>query len=371
MTHIQVPFIDLKQRFEEEKSELMACVERVLEKGALVLTPELAKLEEEVCEFTGSKFCIGLNSGTDALMMALWANGIGRGDEVIQPAVSFVATTGAISHVGATPVMCDVGDDNLIDVAKIEERITTRTKAIMPVHWAGKMCDMDAIESIANKHGLLVIEDSAQAMGSYINGRHGGTFGQSGAISCHPLKVFNGVGDGGLLLTNDEQIAQKVMLYRNHGTAARDDIAIYGVNSRLDIIHAEVLRYRLQKVHDVISRRRNNAKLYKELITVKDVHLPVEKVDQGFVDSFVMFLIFAERRDQLKKYLEKFGIETLVYYGTPLHLHRAAQIYEYRRGDFPVAERNCSQVLALPHHQHLTAEQIAYVASKINDFYGA
>jgi dTDP-4-amino-4,6-dideoxygalactose transaminase len=367
---MNIPFIDLKQRFEEEKTELMGCIERILSKGALVMTPELREFEENVEKYSGAVHCIGLNSGTDALMLSLWASGIGKGDEVIHPPISFVATTGSIVHIGATPVFADVGPDSLIDPAKIEEKITKKTKAIMPVHWAGKMCDMDAIFKIAKAHNLIVLEDSAQAMGSYYKGKHGGLFGPSGAISCHPLKNLNAMGDGGLLLTNDDDIAKRVRLYRNHGLESRDNVVMYGVNSRLDVLHAEVLKMRLAKLDDVIARRRRNANLYRELIKANEVYIPAERTSEGYVDSYVMFIVQAEKRDALKAFLQEHGIESLVYYGTPLHLHKAAQtLSPYKRGDFPIAEAQCDKVLALPHHQHLTQDQVAYVAEKINQFY--
>lgn len=366
---MHVPFIDLKLRFLEEKEEILKAVNNVLEKGALVLTPELRELEEAVENYTGAKHCIGLNSGTDALMMALWAEGIGKGDEVIHPVVSFIATTGAIVHVGAKPVFCDVNSDGLIKVDEIESKITKKTKAIMPVHWAGKICQMDELIALAESYNLKIIEDSAQAMGSYYKGKHGGVFGSSGAISCHPLKNFNAVGDGGLLLTNNDEIQEKVTLYRNHGTASRDNVVIYGVNSRLDVINGEILKFRLKKLKNIIDRRRNNANLYRKLITCNEVYIPPEKIDEGYVDSYVMFIVQAQNRDKLKSYLDECEIESLIYYGTPLHLHKAAERFNHKRGDFPIAEKQCDMVLALPHHQHLNEDQISFVSEKINFFY--
>jgi dTDP-4-amino-4,6-dideoxygalactose transaminase len=370
MSGVKIPFIDLKERFVEEREELLACVEATLAKGHLVLTPELAEFEEMVQDYTGARHCVGLNSGTDALMLGLWAAGVGKGDEVIHPPISFVATTGAIVHVGATPVFADVRDDQLIDPEDIERRITPRTKAIMPVHWTGKMCDMDAIADIAKRHGLIVLEDSAQSMGSTYKGKHGGLFGLSGAISCHPLKNLNALGDGGFLLTDDDEVARKVRLYRNHGLEGRDNVVLYGVNSRLDVLSAEIMKFRLKKLDDVIARRRRNADLYRRLITAPEVYIPAERTDEGYVDAYVMFLIQAERRDDLQAHLREQGIETLVYYGTPLHLHKAAERLGHRKGDFPVAERQCEKVLALPHNQQIGEDQVAYVAEKINGFYG-
>ncbi len=371
MSDIKVPFIDLKQRFIEERDELLACVEATLAKGHLVMTPELREFEKMVEGYTGAKHCIGLNSGTDALMMGLWAAGIGKGDEVIHPAVSFVATTGAIVHVGATPVFADVGSDQLIDPADVERKITPNTKAIMPVHWTGRMCNMDALTTIAEKHNLIILEDSAQSMGTRYKGKHGGLFGASGAISCHPLKNLNALGDGGFLLTDDDDVARRVDLYRNHGIESRDNVVMYGINSRLDVLSAEVMKFRLKKLDDVIAKRKHNADLYRELIKADEVFIPSERTEEGCNESYVMFITQSERRDELQSYLRQNGIESLVYYGTPLHLHKAAEQWGCKKGDLPVAEAQCKKVLALPHHQQLNDDQVAYVADTVNSFYGA
>lgn len=365
---VKVPFIDLKQRYEEEKTELLACVERVLSQGHFVLTQEVSEFEEAAAKYIDVKHVVGLNSGTDALMMALWANGIGRGDEVITTPVSFVATTGSIVHVGAKPVYVDVRDDQNIDPAKIEAAITPRTKAIMPVHWIGRIADMNAIMQIADKHKLLVVEDAAQTMGAYYHGKHGGSQGHAAGFSAHPLKNLNALGDGGFMGTNDAEIARKVRLYRTHGLESRDSCVMYGVNSRLDSLNAEILKFRLQRLKSVVDRRRRNTEIYRKLIKQGPVYIPPEKPYEH--NSYVMFIVQADRRDHLKDYLAERGIESLVYYGTALHLHKAAAKLGHKKGDFPVAERQCERVLALPHHQHLTEDQIAYVAESVNKFYG-
>jgi dTDP-4-amino-4,6-dideoxygalactose transaminase len=369
MSEMKVPFIDLQQRYVEEREELLACVERVLAKGHFVMTEEVFELEQKIVEFTGAKHCISCGNGTDGLMLALWALGIGRGDEVITTPISFVATTGSIAHVGATPVYVDVREDQNIDPAEIEKKITPKTKAIMPVHWGGRVADMDAILDIAKRHKLFVIEDSAQSMGAYYRGKHGGTFGDAGTISAHPLKNLNAIGDGGLLLTNDDEIARKVRLYRNHGLQDRDTCVMYGVNSRLDSLNAEVLKFRLTRLKSVVERRQRNVDIYRQRIRAKEVFIP--PVESHLVHSYVMFIVQAERRDELKKYLEGRGIQSLVYYGTALHLHPAAKKLGYKRGDFPKAEHQADRVLALPHHQNLSADQVAYVADAVNVFYGA
>ena len=365
----KVPFIDLKQRYEEERGEILACVENVLSKGHLILTEEVNEFEQQASEYINVKHVIGLNSGTDALMMALWAYGIGRGDEVITTPVSFVATSGSIMHVGAKPVYVDVCDDQNIDPNKIEQAITPKTKAIMPVHWGGRIADMDSIMQIAERHNLLVIEDAAQAMGAYYRGRHGGSFGDASAYSAHPLKNLNALGDAGFMSTNNDEVNRKVRLYRSHGLESRDNCVLYGVNSRLDSLNAEVLKYRLQKLKQIVDRRRHNVELYRSFIKPGPIYIPEEKSYEH--NSYVMFITQADRRDELKDYLLTHGIESLVYYGTPLHLHKAAQSLGVMKGSLPVAEAQCEKVLALPHHQNLTDDQIQYVSEKVNAFYGS
>jgi dTDP-4-amino-4,6-dideoxygalactose transaminase len=368
MTELKVPFIDLQQRYQEEKAELLACVDRILTKGHLVMTEEVGEFEKRVVEYTGAKHCVSCGNGTDALMLALWALGIGKGDEVITTPISFVASTGSIAHVGATPVYADVRDDQNIDPAEIEKKITPKTKAIMPVHWSGRIADMDAIMDIARRHKLFVIEDAAQTMGAFYNGRHGGTFGNVGTFSAHPLKNLNALGDGGFLVTDDEEMANKIRLYRNHGLKDRDTCLFYGVNSRLDSLNAEVLMYRLKRLDGVVAARRKNVDLYRKHIRAKEVFMPADKAQEK--NSYVMMITQSERRDELQAFLSKRGIQSLVYYGTPLHLHPAAARLGYKRGNFPVAEAQADRVLALPHHQQLGEEQIQYVANAVNDFYG-
>ena len=367
MSDIKIPFVDLKLRYQDEKQELLACVERIFSQGHFVLTEEVSTFEQNVTEFTGAKNCVALNSGTDALMMAMMALGIGKGDEVITPPNSFVASTGAIAHIGATPVFVDVGDDQNMDPAKIESRITPRTKAIMPVHWTGRIAAMEEIMDIARRHELFVVEDAAQSMNAYYDGRHGGTMGNVGAFSAHPLKNFNAAGDAGFLITDDDRVADKVRLYRNHGLQDRDTCVLFGVNSRLDALHAEILSFRLGRLKSVVERRRRNVKIYRELIKPGPVYIPPCQPREE--NAFVMFIIQCDERDRLQAYLRQRGVESLVYYGTPIHLQPAAASLGYQPGDFPVAERQAGRVLALPHHQYLDEDQISYVADAVNQFY--
>lgn len=364
---MHVPFVDLKQRIAEERDELRACIDAVLDDAQLVLGPHVASFEAAAARTIGIGHVVALNSGTDALMMALWALGIGKGDEVITTPVSFIATTGAIVHVGARPVYVDVGVDQNLDPARIEAVITPRTKAIVAVHWAGRIADMDPILAIAHARNLVVIEDAAQAIGATYRGRNAGTFGAAAAFSAHPLKLLAALGDAGYLATADADVARRVALHRTHGLAGRDTCIEYGINSRLDALHAAILERRLARLPTVIERRRRHVALYRDLvrqgpITVPD-EAPHERVAWAFCNAH------ADRRDELRAHLATHGVETQLYYGTALHLHPAAAQLGYRRGDFPVAEAQCDRVIALPHHQHLTDDQIAYVAERINEFY--
>ena len=367
MTGPRIPFLSLTPG--EDAPAIRTAIDRVVSRGWFVLVPEVEAFESEFAAAAGAAHAVGVGNGTDAIALILRALGIGAGDEVITTPISFVASTGSIVQAGATPVYADVRDDQNVDPAEVEKKITSRTKAIMPVHWGGRIADMDPIVDIAKRHGLHVIEDAAQSMGAYYKGRHGGRFGVVSAFSCHPLKNLNAIGDGGFMLTDDDEIARKSRLYRNHGLQDRDTCVFYGINSRLDVIHAEVLSFRLGRLKEVVERRRKNVNLYRQLIKAKEVFIPPCKPHEE--NAFVMLITQAERRDELQAHLSKRGVQSLVYYGTPLHLQPAAARFGYKRGDFPVAERQAARVLALPHHQNLSDDQVRYVADAVNAFYGA
>lgn len=364
---MKIEIIDLKKRFKEEKHEILKSIKRVLKKGNLVLTPEVQRFEESISKFTGAKYCLGVNSGTDALMMSLWSSGIIRGDEVITSPISFIASVSSIIHVGAKPVFVDVKDDLNINPDLVEAAITNKTKAIMPVHWTGRVCEMDKIMKIAKKHNLIVIEDAAQSMGSYYKNKHAGTFGKISAFSTHPLKNLNALGDGGFIITNEKKLFDKIKLYRNHGLKGRDNVEIIGVNSRLDSLHAEILSFRLKRLKKIILRRQKNINLYRKLINTTKISIIEDKKIEK--NANVMFITLCEKRDQLQKYLKKFNIQSLIYYKTPLHLHKATKFLGYSKGDFPNAENITTKVLSFPHHQHLSRKEIEFVCKKINYFY--
>ena len=362
-----ISLIDLKLRYEDERQELLPIIDKVLSSGNYILSDENVKLEKEINEYLGTKYCLTLNSGTDALMMSLWALGIKKGDEVITSAISFIATIAAIAHVGAKPVLVDVKDDLNIDENKIEEKITSNTKAIMPVHWTGRMSNMEAIHKIAKKKGIKVIEDAAQAIGSMINQSRPGKFSDLATFSTHPLKILNAVGDGGFIVTNHEEVYEKIKKYRNHGMIGRDNYEFFGVNSRMDSLNAAVLRFRLKKVDKVILKRNENINYYRQKINLHEFIIP--DCDKDQINSFTMFVCQALRRDELQKYLVDNGIQSLIYYGTPLHLHTASKTLNYKKGDFPKAEELCNKVISIPFHQHLKKEEKNYIVEKIIEFY--
>ena len=362
-----IEILDLKKRYQEEKHEILNCIKRVLKKGNLILTPEVQNFEKSICKFSGSKYCLGVNSGTDALMMSLWSVGVKKGDEVITSPISFIATASSIIHLGAKPVFVDVNNDLNINSDLIEQAITKRTKVIMPVHWTGRVCNMEKILKIAKRHNLIVIEDAAQAMGAYFKNKHAGTFGKISAFSTHPFKNLNALGDGGFVITNEKRLYDKIKLYRNHGLRGRDNVEIIGVNSRLDSLHAEILNFRLRRLKNIISRKRKNIEYYKKFVNTES--MKILESNKNEKNSYSMFVALCERRDELQKYLQRFKIQTRVYYKTPLHLYKATKYLGFTKGDFPNAEKFAKQVLSFPYHQHLTKKEIKFVCKKINDFY--
>ena len=337
---MKVDLIDIKYRYLDEHQMILKSINKLLKKGNLVLTEEVASFENNISEYTGMKYCLGLNSGTDALMMALWALGIKKNDEVITTPISFIASAGAIVHVGAKPVFVDIKDDLNIDPSLIENSITSKTKAIMPVHWGGKVCDMDPIISLGKKYNIPIIEDAAQGMGAYYKGRHSGTFGEISAFSGHPLKNLAAIGDSGFIVTNNKKLYDKIKLYRNHGMVSRDKTSFFGVNSRIDAVNAEVLSYRLKKLKSVIIKRNRNVELYRKYL---NNNILIPENNKYEINSYVMFLTLCKDRDKLQNYLKKYNIQTLVYYGTPLHLHGASEHLGYKKGDFPIAESVCKK----------------------------
>jgi dTDP-4-amino-4,6-dideoxygalactose transaminase len=292
---------------------------------------------------------------------------IGPGDEVITAPNSFIASAAAIVQVGARPVFVDVLDDQNLDPDGIEAAIGPRTRAVMPVHLTGRVAAMDRICAIARRHGLAVVEDAAQSMGSRLCGRASGTFGDAGCFSAHPLKNLNAVGDAGFLITDDAAVARRVRLLRNHGLADRDTVTEWGVVSRLDTLQAAVLMHRLERLPSIVARRRRSARLYQSLLDAGHVFCPPCRPQE--FNSFHTFVVQVDCRDGLQAYLADQGIGTAIHYPVPIHQQPAAVELGYRRGDFPVAEWQAGRIVSLPVHQSLDPGDIAYVAETINAFY--
>ena len=358
---------NLKEVYREEKNEIYRCIDRVLKSGSLILSKENLKLEKKIGKLAKQKYCLTLNSGTDALMMSLWASGIKKGDEIITTPLSFVATVNSIIHLGAKPVFVDVSDDLNMDPYLIEKSITKKTKAILPVHWGGRICNMDLICKIAKKNNLIVIEDSAQAFGAYYKNRHAGGFGDVSAFSLHPYKNLSGLGDGGFIVTNKKKIYQKIKMYRNHGLSETNNIELSGVNSRLDSIHAAIVNFRLKRLKFNINSKRRNVNLYRKLIKTEKVKIIKEKTNER--NTYSIFNILCENRDKLQNYLKKFNIETSVYYKTPIHLYKSTKYLGYKKKDLPNIAKLAQKFLSIPIHKNLKFKDIKFISEKINNFY--
>ena len=361
-----IPYVNLAAQWHEERSELLPVIEKILESGQYVGGEEVDLFEKEVSAKFKVKHAIAVNSGTDALFLGLMALGIKSGDEVITPPNSFVASTAVVVNAGAIPVFVDVKEDQNIDPKLIEKSITANTKAIIAVHLTGRMCDMEAICHIASQHNLAVVEDAAQSAGSKFMNRHSGSWGDIGCFSAHPLKNLAACGDAGFVTTNNDEIAKKIQLLRNHGLATRDRMDQYGYVSRMDALQAAILRYRLRRLPSIIERRRTHASLYRSLLNMDKLFQPEDLITE--FNTFHTFVIQLDKREQLRQFLIERRIETAVHYPLPIHLQPACRPLGYESNSFPVAELQAKKILTLPVHQNLTAEQITRVADSVNEF---
>lgn len=362
----EVRYVDFPAQFDSEHAPLMEIVERVFRDGIFVGGAAIGRLEEAVAAYCGVAHAVALNSGTDALILAMRALDIGPGDEVITPPNSFIASTGAIVALGATPVFVDVLPDQNIDPDLIEAAITERTKAIMPVHLTGRVAAMDRICDIAKQHDLYVVEDAAQAFGSRFNEALAGSIGDVGCFSAHPLKNLNAAGDGGMIVTDDADVAAKVRLYANHGLIDRETASCFGTVSRMDTLQAEILLFRLGGLAEIYEKRRANAELYRSYLDTSRVFVPA--CGDAEYNTFHTMVIQVDRRDDLKRALSDAGIGTAIHYPVPIHLQPAARVLGYGAGDFPQCERQAGQIISLPIHQYLEDADIRYVADTINEF---
>ncbi|MEM7466127.1 MAG: DegT/DnrJ/EryC1/StrS family aminotransferase [Pseudomonadota bacterium] len=357
----------LPQQFAEH-AEIFRKIEELLKNSDFTLGEEVDMFEANFAATQNAQFAIGVGSGTDALFLSLKALGVGPGDEVITTPYTFYATIGAIVTAGATPVFVDVKDDYNIDPSKIESAINSRTKAILPVHWSGLTCDMDAICEIAANNGLAIVEDACHAIKAHSNGQSAGTFGNTGCFSMHPLKNLNVWGDGGVVVTSDAELRDKLSLMRNHGLINRDETAMFAYNSRLDTIQAIVANELLKKIDDITEARIDNASFFDStLADIPQISVPLR--DPSKKQVFHIYCILAERRGELQAYLIEQGIDAKIHYPIPMHLQPAAREFGYKPGDFPKAEAICDNVISLPVHEFITSEQREFVASHVRRFY--
>ena len=364
---MEVKYLDLPRQFSDEA--LWQALREQFGRAQFILGENVKAFEARFAELCQTAFALGVNSGADALFLALKALGIGTGDEVITVPNSFVATAGVIVAAGATPVFVDVGADYNIDVNLIEPAITAKTKAILPVHLTGNPADMPRILAIAKRHQLYVIEDAAQAVLAAIDGKVVGSFGDAGCFSLHPLKNLNVGGDGGVLTTNSAEMYEKVSLLRNHGLKNRDEIEFFGYNSRLDTIHATVALHGLKSLAEITEIRRKHARIYdRELQALAEFVTVPPRRDEVY-QVFHTYVVQVKRRAELMPYLQEHGVETKIHYPMPIHLQKPCLAMGCKRGDFPVSEQQAAAIVSLPIQQYLTEAQIHYVVARINAFY--
>jgi dTDP-3-amino-2,3,6-trideoxy-4-keto-D-glucose/dTDP-3-amino-3,4,6-trideoxy-alpha-D-glucose/dTDP-2,6-dideoxy-D-kanosamine transaminase len=369
INNFKVPFVNLGIHYKNLKDEIIQKFDDISSQGSYVLTNELNEFEKNFANFCGTKYAIGVANGTDALILSMKAIGIKEGDEVITAPNSFIASAGAIAAVGATPVFVDVNEDYNINPDLIENAITEKTKAIMPIHLTGRPAEMNKIIEIANSHNLKIIEDAAQAIGAEYKGKKVGSFGISGCFSLHPLKNLHVQGDGGIITTNNTEFFEKIIKLRNHGLKNRDECEFWGYNSRLDSIQAGIGNIKLKKIDDWNNRYREIASIYREGLKEINNHLIVPKDKDYENPVYHNFVIETQRRDELVQHLLNNGIETKVHYPIPLHLQEAASSLGYFKGDFPVCELQTTKILSLPIYPELTNEQIELVIKNIKSFF--
>jgi dTDP-4-amino-4,6-dideoxygalactose transaminase len=363
-----IPFVDLAASHAPIKSELLAAISRVIDSGMYILGEEVEIAEQAFAALCGTRYAIGVNSGTDALVLSLRALGVGPGDEVITAANSFVASAGCAALLGARPVLVDVGPDFNLDPTCVERAITPRTRAIIPVHLGGRPAPMDEIQRIARKHDLYVIEDAAQAVCAEYRGERVGSLGTIGCFSLHPLKTLSVIGDGGMITTNDSVVYERIRTLRNLGLRTRDDAVEWSSNSRLDTLHAATLLVKIPHVDAWTERRRRHAQLYRELLEeLPEVQTPDELSHERAV--YQVFKIMADDRDALQAHLLAQGIGSAVHYAKPIHRQSVGARLGYRAGDFPVTEYQARRILSLPVYHTLEAADIEHVAGAIHAFY--
>jgi dTDP-4-amino-4,6-dideoxygalactose transaminase len=377
---MKVPLLDLNAQHDPIRKDLLRAMEQVLDQNNFILGREVTQLEERVAAYSNTHHAVGVSSGTDALLAALMALDVKSGDEVITTPLSFFATVGAIVRLGAKPVFIDVDPLTYnLDSSRLESAITSRTRAVIPVHLYGQCADMDPILEVSARHGLAVVEDAAQAIGSeYRDGRRAGSMGQAGCFSFFPSKNLGGLGDGGMVVTNDEKLDERLRVLRVQGGKPKYHHRVVGGNFRLDTMQAAVLNVKLGHLDRWTALRQQHADLYERLfrdigLGERDVRLPKAAYKAKGIPHYHIynqFVIGVSRRDQLQAHLKNKGIGTEVYYPVPLHRQECLQPLGYQEGDFPEAERACRELLALPVYPELNEDQLHYVVQAVGEWFG-
>ncbi len=364
---MKVRYSYLKQQF-SNCSDLWKNLKQFVSTEDFTLGKELKKFEKNFAKLIGTKYAVGVNSGTDAIKLSLKALGVSTGDEIITAANTFVATVGAITEIGAKPVFIDCDDTFCMDVDLLEKKITKKTKAIVPVHFTGYMTDMPKLVNVAKKYNLPVVEDACQSILASINNKNAGCWGDFGAFSLHPLKNINVWSDGGIITTNNKNFYKKLLLLRNHGLIDRDTVKICGYNSRLDTLQAVVGNWILPSAKKIANQRIKNANFYdKEFSKLKEITIPPRVKGKKIV--YHLYVIFAKYRDDLLKYCLKKGIEAKVHYPKPMYLQENLKFLKHKKGDFPVTDSHTKKIITFPCDQHLTKKEMKYVIKCVNNFY--
>ncbi len=368
MTTKSIPFFPYAQLFTARERELTAVMQDVCRRGAYILQKDCREFEEALARYMKVKHAFGVANGTDAIIIGLKACGIGSGDEVILPSHTYIASAAAVHMVGASPVLAEIGPDHMLDAADVEKRITPRTKGIMPVQINGRTCDMEALQRVADRHGVMIVEDAAQGLGSTFKGRSAGTFGKFGTISFYPAKLLGCFGDGGAVVTNDDALAERIALLRDHGRNAEGRVVAWGYNSRLDNLQAAILSFKMKDFPSEIQRRRKVASMYQAgLGDLRELALPPgPEADPRHFDVYQNYELEADRRDELRQHLETRGIRTIVQWaGTPVHQFRELGFSV----ELPKTDSFFRRCLMLPMNVALSDDDVRYIVAAIRDFY--
>ena len=367
----EIPFFNYPALFERQKQEIMVCIEDVMSRGAYILQKDLVTFENSLKSYLGVKYAYGVADGTNALILSLRAAGIGLEDEVVLPSHTYIATASSVHFVGAMPVLAECGVDHMLDPNDIEHRVTARTKAILPVQLNGRTCEMTAIESIADRYGLIVIEDAAQALVSRFKGQYAGTFGKAGTFSFYPAKLLGCFGDGGAVVTNDDDMGQKLFLLRDHGRNENGEVVAWGINSRLDNIQAAILNLKMKTFDQELKRRREIAAMYHEALSgIDDLTLPPGPEEDGnHFDVYQNFELESGQRDALRKFMQDRGIRTIIQWaGKAVHQFEKLG---FDHVSLPATDRFFERCFMLPIHTALSDGDVEYICDTIQEFYSS